>query len=377
MRGDFLRIFRPMIKGVYEHTLSKEPWAPPGVSLIAAQRMWPVTKGENTVIAVVDTGIDYKHPDLKNNIIGGASFVPGEEDYMDLNGHGTHVAGIIAANGAILGVAPKAKLLGVKVLNKFGSGTLGSINQGLAWARKWRGENGEKVNVINMSLGAPLSNTTMHKEIKQLIDEGITVVCAAGNEGDGNPDTSEIAYPAYYQETIAVGAVDLQTGIANFSNSNDRIDVVAPGVDTYSTYPQEKYVELSGTSMAAPHVAGAVALIYSRYLLKFAAYPSVDYVSNYLHFQAVNLGTVGLDNLYGYGLFSFTLDGAKAITLIVEQNKYYVNNNNFYLETPPFIKNGQVAANIQEICGLINTPVVLVPPNGSGENKLGQIKIWY
>lgn len=372
-----MHIFRPLIKGVYEHTLSKEPWAPPGVSLIAAQRMWPTTKGESSIVAVVDTGIDYKHPCLKDNVIGGASFVPGEEDYMDLNGHGTHVAGIIAANGDILGVAPQAKLLGVKVLNKFGTGTLSSINQGLAWVRKWRGENGERVNVINMSLSTSLPNTTLHREIQQAINEGITVVCAAGNEGDGNPDTPEIAYPAYYKETIAVGAIDLQTGIANFSNSNDRIDVVAPGVDTYSTYPQGKFVELSGTSMAAPHVAGAVALIYSRYLLKFSAYPPPDYVRDYLHFQAVNLGTMGLDKLYGYGLFSFTLDGAKAITLIAGQKKYCLNDDKLYLQRAPFISQDEIVASVKEICGLLNTPVVEVLANGNEDNKLGQIKLWY
>ncbi len=372
-----MRIFKPLIKGIYERTLSTEPWAPPGVSLIGAQRMWPTTKGQNTVVAVVDTGIDYTHPDLKNNVIGGASFVPGEADFMDQNGHGTHVAGTIAANGAILGVAPEAKLLGVKVLDQFGTGSLSSIVQGLAWARKWVGENGEKVNVINMSLGSPLPNTSLHKEIQKAVQDGITVVCAAGNEGDGNPDTPEISYPAYYKETIAVGAIDLLTGIANFSNSNDRIDVVAPGVDTYSTYPGGRYVELSGTSMAAPHISGAVALLYSRYLLKFSAYPTPEYVRNFLHFQAIDLGTVGFDNLYGYGMFSFTIDGAKAITLIVGQKQYYVNNNTFYFNMAPFINEGEIAASVREICSLLNTSSVIIPPDGSEENLEGQIKIWY
>lgn len=372
-----MKIFKPTIKGIYEHTLSTKPWAPPGVSLIGAQRMWPTTKGENTVVAVLDTGIDYTHPDLQANVIGGASFVPGEPDFLDENGHGTHVAGIIAANGAILGVAPETKLLGVKVLNKLGVGSISSIVQGLAWARKWRGEKGEKVNVVNFSLGSPISNTSLHQEIKKAVLEGITIVCAAGNEGDSNPDTIEISYPAYYPETIAVGAIDLQTGIANFSNSNKRIDIVAPGVDTYSTYPGGRYVELSGTSMASPHVAGAVALIYSRSYKRFAIYPEPDNIRKFLHYQAIDLGTIGFDNLYGYGLFTFTIDGGKAITLIVNENKYYINDKAFYLNTPLFIENNVVMASVEEICNLLNTNTLFVPADKDGENVSGLIKIWY
>jgi len=265
---------------VYDRTLSDEPWIPPGISLMAAEKVWPSTRGQGTVVAVLDTGIDYRHPDLAGNVIGGRSFIPGEPDYLDLNGHGTHVAGIIAANGKILGMAPEAKLLAVKVLNQNGFGTIMSINQGLAWVRNWVGENGQRVNVVNMSLGSALPNSAMHQEIIKLVESGITVVCAAGNAGDGNPDTPEIDYPAYYPETIAVGAINLQTGIANFSNSNDRIDVVAPGVNTYSTYPDNRYVELSGTSMACPHIAGAVALIISRYQKRFLNNPTLNISGN-------------------------------------------------------------------------------------------------
>lgn len=349
-------IVKPEIIQVYDSFFQQEEgWAPPGVSLIAANKMWPCTRGEGAIVAIVDTGIDYEHPDLKNNVLGGISFVPGEPDYRDLNGHGTHVAGIIAANGALLGVAPEAKMLAVKVLSKDGFGSYADIVQGLNWVRKWRGPGGEKVNVVNMSLGGPFPNPSMHQEIIQVVAAGVTVVCAAGNAGDADPNTREISYPAYYQECLAVGAVDLKTGIADFSNSNDRIDVVAPGVDTYSTYPGGKYVKLSGTSMASPHIAGAAALIYSRTQQRFEQYISPTELNSLLHYQAIDLGQAGFDTLYGYGLFSFNLDGGKAICLKVGKKEYWVNKKKYSFQHPILSLQGTVYAPLQEICELLNT----------------------
>lgn len=371
-----MRLRKSPILGIYNKAFSFEPYIPPGISLMAAQKMWPTTQGKGMVVAVVDTGIDYLHPDLKNNLVGGKSFVPAEKDYMDLNGHGTHVAGIIAANGKILGMAPEAGLLAVKVLNRDGVGTNSSIIQGLAWARRWEGDKGQRVNVINLSLGGPFPNKALHNEIIKAVNAGITVVCAAGNAGDANPDTSEISYPAYYLETLAVGAINLQTGIADFSNSNDRIDVVAPGVDTYSTYPDNSYVKLSGTSMAAPHLSGAVALITSRYLMKFNQLPTPDYIRSYLHMQAVDLGDLGFDNLYGYGLFTFNTDGGKAIKLIIDQRKYYLNNKEQQLKKAPFVHEGEPVASIREICDLLSTGSMFIPPDGSEDNPTGQVEIW-
>ncbi len=371
-----MRIYKPEVMGIYNRTLSVQPWSPPGVSMTAARRIWPSTRGENTVVAVLDTGVDYNHPDLKTNIIGGISFVSGEKDFIDLNGHGTHVTGIIAANSRILGVAPQSKILAIKVMAKNGAGTFQGIIQGLEYARRWRGKQGEVVNVINMSLGGPINNILLHREIKNAMQAGITVVCAAGNEGDGRSDTREISYPAYYAETIAVGAVDLQTGIANFSNSNDHIDIVAPGVDTYSTYPGGKYVKLSGTSMATPHISGAVALIYARCKKRFGSYPDVKTIKMLLQYGSIDLGEAGFDQLYGYGMFSFNPDGARNIRFYANSNQYFLNGKAGNMNHSIIINEGEIYGSLAEISNMLgadsNPLIGEISPRDSREG----MEIW-
>lgn len=367
-----MKMFEHNVLGVYNRTLSSKPWSPPGVSLIAARRIWPSTRGENTVVAILDTGIDYRHPDLKYNIIGGISFVPEEKDHLDLNGHGTHVAGTIGANGRLLGVGPQCKLLAVKVLDRHGAGSYQGIIKGLEYVRRWKGPAGEKVNVINMSLGGPQDNENLHREVKKVMEAGITIVAAAGNEGDGRADTPEISYPAYYKEVVAVGAINLQSGIANFSNSNDRIAIVAPGVETYSTFPGGKYVKLSGTSMAAPHISGAVALIYSRWQKRFKAYPSPREVKMLLHYAGIDLGETGFDNLYGYGLFSFNPDGAREIRLFNDSKQYLLNGLSKELSAPVIQNNSISFGPLQEIADLLGTDAnLLMEADELGDSKGG------
>lgn len=370
-----MKTFEHYMLGVFRSLAQTQAWTPPGVSLLAARRMWTSTRGEDSVVAVVDTGVDYTHPDLKGNIIGGASFVATEKDYMDQNGHGTHVAGTIAANHQILGVAPATKILAVKVLNKDGSGSYRGITSGLKYARQWRGPQGQKVNVINMSLGGPEPEAEMYQEILQLINSGITVVCAAGNEGDGREETHEISYPAYYPETVAVGAVDLQTRIANFSNANEHIDIVAPGVETYSTYLGGRYVKLTGTSMAAPHISGAAALIYSRYKKRFGVYPSSGAVSLLLQYLSIDLGDVGFDDMYGYGMFTFNPDGGKAIQVLSGNKEYLINGQQFQWKNPPVIDAEEMRGSYSELSELLGCDSNFTPDAGSPNNQ-GKMEIY-
>lgn len=195
-----------------------EPLAeiPQGVTMSQAPEIWDRSeKGKGVVVAVIDTGCDSRHPDLKDRIIGGRNFTDDDQsdanNFTDYSGHGTHVAGTIAAslNGqGVAGVAPEADLLILKVLRKDPvtgnfSGTYEWVIQAIDYAIE------QKVQIISMSLGGPYNHPGLHAAVKRAISKNILVVCAAGNEGDGRHDTTEFSYPAGYNEVISVGAIDL------------------------------------------------------------------------------------------------------------------------------------------------------------------------
>jgi major intracellular serine protease len=240
---------------------------PYGVNMMKAPEIWAKgEKGEGCVVAILDTGIDVNHPDLKDRIIGGRNFSGegGQDDITDRNGHGTHVAGTIAAienDAGVVGVAPETKLLICKVLNAQGSGGYQGITSAIKYAADWKGPNGERVRVMNMSLGGPYSDPNQYKAILYAVSKGILVVVASGNEGDNDETTFEYGYPSLYPECITVAACDENKKLAPFSNNHKQVDVIAAGVNVLSTYPTSQYAVLSGTSMATPHVTGALALI--------------------------------------------------------------------------------------------------------------------
>lgn len=229
------------------------PW---GVRRVGAPDVWPETRGAGVRVAVVDTGIDATHPDLEGRVTGGYGATG--EGWHDANGHGTHVAGTVAAAGrpgGVAGVAPEAELLAVRVLGPFGEGSLSDLLDGLGWCL------GCGVHVVNLSLGAKEGHPLMEKAVARLIEAGIVVVAAAGNSGPG-PDTLE--YPGACPGVISVGAISPGGEVAPFSSRGRRLSVSAPGVGILSTWPGGEYRRLSGTSMAAPHVAGVAALLLSR-----------------------------------------------------------------------------------------------------------------
>lgn len=242
------------------------------ISSIGAKQFWDQGyTGRGVVVAILDTGCNYHHLDLKERIVGGYNFTKDSDGdatiFEDLNGHGTHVAGTIAAslnNVGIVGVAPEVSLLILKVLDYRGSGTVDSLVKAINYAINWTVPNNERVNILSLSLGLSSSKEILHNAIKQAVSADIAVVVASGNEGDGDLSTAEYSYPAGYEEVLAVGAIVNNNDVAQFTNTNKEVDVYAPGVGIKSTYLNKDYAVLSGTSMAAPHVTGALALLINK-----------------------------------------------------------------------------------------------------------------
>lgn len=233
--------------------------------------------GEGFTCAVIDTGCDINHPLLKDKIIGGRNFTiegDGENDYTDLNGHGTHVAGLIAADpcGAFKGgVAPKAKLLICKVLTKTGNGGIGAIINAIDYAIQ------QKVDVINMSLGTTSNLGRLYDVVKKAYDAGIVICCASGNMANNDKGSiDEFCYPGAYQEVIEVGAINKNKEPSYFSNSNNMIDCVCYGEEILSTYINNRYATLDGTSQATPLVAGCVLLLKQWFYQEFERLSSKD-----------------------------------------------------------------------------------------------------
>lgn len=223
---------------------------------------WDKTKGEGVKIAVLDTGCDLDHPDLKSNLLKGINFVDPSKEPWDDNSHGTHVAGIIAAennNIGMVGVAPHANIVPVKVLDRNGNGNLVDVSKGIRWSVDIA-----KVDLICMSLGAPNPVQEVRKAVQYAQSKGVVCFVAAGNSGL----TKRVFYPADYPETIAIGSIDENFARSNFSNTGENLDFMAPGGKIFSTVPDNWYAVLSGTSMAAPFACGVAALLLSKAIKK-------------------------------------------------------------------------------------------------------------
>jgi major intracellular serine protease len=219
-------------------------------------KAWELSQGEGIVIAVLDTGCDLDHPDLINNLLPGYNFVNPGSPPVDDNGHGSHVIGTLVAENndiGVVGVCPKTKVRPVKVLDGKGNGNLLNVAKGIRWAIE------QKVDLISMSLGAPSPVAQVRKAIQAAAAAGITCFVAAGNAGN----TKDVFYPSAYPETIAIGAIDINMRRASFSNTGMNLDFMAPGVDIFSTVPDNWYATLSGTSMAQPFACGVAALVLS------------------------------------------------------------------------------------------------------------------
>jgi subtilisin family serine protease len=224
---------------------------------IQAFGAWDTTQGSTgTAVAIVDTGIQRDHPDLSAKILPGQDFVDGDTAPDDGHGHGTHVAGTVAAetNNATggAGLCPDCRLLPVRVLNNSGSGTLVNVANGITWAA----DNGAKV--INLSLGGG-GSSTLENAVNYAWNKGVFLACAAGNSNTSTP-----SYPAGYANCFAVASTTSTDARSSFSNYGGWVEVAAPGSSIYSTWIGSGYNTISGTSMATPHVAGLAGLLASQ-----------------------------------------------------------------------------------------------------------------
>ncbi len=287
---------------------------------IQMEKAWDVSTGQGVTVAVVDTGIR-KGTDLANTcFVAGYDYANNDNDPIDDNGHGTHVAGTIAQSTdnalGVAGVAFKSCLMPVKVLNSVGSGTYAQVANGIYYAA----DNGAKV--INLSLGGSASDNTLRDAVAYAYGKGVTVIAAAGNE-----NSTSILYPAAYDDyVIAVGATQYDETKAPYSNYGSSLDLVAPGGNTSLDQNNDGYADgvlqqtftktgrtiswayyfFQGTSMAAPHVSGVAALVIAN------GVTGQDNVRTALETKAEDKGITGWDETYGWGL----VDAAAALTYV-------------------------------------------------------------
>jgi len=270
-----------------------------GVYKINADVVWPTNTGADIKVAVLDTGIDLDHTDL-GTVYKGPDLINNDGIPDDDNGHGTHCAGIIAAqhNGiGVNGVAPDVELWAVKVLNSGGSGSYSVIISGINWAMN------NHMQVISMSLSGTSASSALEAACNNAKAAGVVIVAAAGNSGN-----TRTQYPAAYASVISVGATDSNDAMASWSSYGSNLDLMAPGVNILSTYNNGGYSSMSGTSMACPHVAGTVALILKTGSARAKLFGDKDDiwdpddVQDCLQKTATDMKTSGWDKYTGYGL---------------------------------------------------------------------------
>jgi len=283
--------------------LRSRQWA---LTRLGAETVWKTSTGRGVVVAVVDTGVSL-HVDLTGHVLAGRDFVVPGTTPVDQNGHGTHVAGIISAvanNGiGIAGLAPNTRILPVRVLDKTGVGDSANVAKGIVWAV----DHGAKV--INLSLSSTSADSAGRAAVAYAISKNVVVVAAAGNDSCPFLFGAPRSYPAAYDGVLGVGAITSAGAVASYSSCGSWVDVAAPGSSILSTVPKSpyptlgcpaSYCTLSGTSMAAPHVAAAAALE----IAKLGSGASQATVRSLIQSTADDIGPQGYDTGSGSGVIN-------------------------------------------------------------------------
>lgn len=267
-----------------------------GIKIVGVPQFWSHYKGEGIKVAVLDTGMAMAHTDLRDAIDDAEDMTNSRSGPADVQGHGTHCAGTIAArqnSSGVIGAAPNCRLYVGKVLGDNGSGSDQSVSNGVKWAIS------KEVDVISMSLGSSHPSRMIHNAIKDAVKAGIFVIAAAGNDG---PRLDTVGFPGGFPETISVGAVDRNLNVTRFSSRGKTVDIVAPGDQILSCYPPNTFAKLSGTSMATPLVAGVVAMHLSMRKKEGLSRPTVAEMREILLSTAVDIDRAGFDPNAGHGL---------------------------------------------------------------------------
>jgi minor extracellular protease Epr len=330
-----------------------------GIARLEAPRAWEQGfTGKGVKIAVVDSGVA-QHEDLI--IVGGASFTSYTTSFSDDNGHGTHVAGIIGARNnhyGTVGIAHESSIYAVKVLDQNGSGSLSDVVAGIDWSIT------NKMDIINLSLGTTSHSSTLKAVVDKAYNQGILVVAAAGNNGstDGSGDT--VNYPARYDSVIAVSATDSRDRRASFSATGSSIEVAAPGVNILSTITGNKYSQMSGTSMAAPYVAGNLALLKQ-------SFPNLSHTELRLKLQGnvIDLGLEGKDSWFGFGLVQAPKQVQEVIqpepiVEILKTNTTVSTDKNSYIAGENILITVEVTDEKGSVLSGSEVKVTITPPKG-------------
>lgn len=264
--------------------------------------LWSKAQGDGVTVAVIDTGCDLDHPDLQDNLLEGVNFVNRNKTPEDDCGHGSHVASTIAGvnNGVgMVGIAPKTKIIPIKALDGNGSGSINNIINGIIWAADRGG-----VDFITMSLGSPNGMRPLEDAINYANQKGCIVFCAAGNSGE----SSDIMYPAKYEQTISIGAVDERLNRTDFTCSGDSLDFLAPGHNIVGCVPGGRYAVMSGTSMSNPFAVGCASLLlsYNRSHRRYKLDSYQDYIEVFKQstLELTNPKYKGVRKYQGYGIIN-------------------------------------------------------------------------
>lgn len=268
-------------------------------------------KGEGITIGVVDTCFDVTHPMLADNFVCGKNFSDDGRSVDDITGnhyHGTAVASLACGkyyNYRCYGIAPNAKLVCAKVLNESGRGSHQAITNGINYCVE------QGCDIINCSIGCESDSLIMQEAVKNAVKNGVSIVVSSGNDGHDDIGTiDELSYPGSYPESICVGAIDCAYHVADFSNSNNCVDIVAPGVNVLTAYPQNRHAFCDGTSFASPIIAGCLALLKQKFRIDYKRDPSESEL--YAQLIKYTRGLQGYEiNAIGNGYVDFSITRVK------------------------------------------------------------------